>query len=287
MASPRPSDPPIREGERAASYLPSCGSSTAPLDRGRTSRTYGPVNLLLLFPEDELGSSRYRVTGPRAKHLLEVLEVAPGHALHVGRVNGPTGRATVTSTESDAVELAVELEEALPEAPRARLVLAVPRPKVLRRLLPQLAALGLHELVLLRTWRVERSYLESDILDPARYRPLLHEGLMQACRTHEPRVQLEPRFRPYVEDRLGVATSGDLRIVAHPRAKVHVADLAVPPCGARTAVIGPEAGLIDREVDLLERVGFTPARITRGILKVETAAVAALAQLELLAVRTG
>jgi len=73
-----------------------------------------------------------------------------------------------------------ELEAEIPPRPRVDLLLAVPRPKVMRRLWAQIAALGVGQIVLTNAEKVERNYFDTHILTPETYRPLLIEGLQQA-----------------------------------------------------------------------------------------------------------
>lgn len=239
------------------------------------------MNLLLLLPEDPRSGARFTIRGARAEHLISVLGVEPGRSLHVGLLDGPQGTAVVERVDSNSVQLDARFDGVSPGRSGRRLILAVPRPKVLRRLLPQIASLGVEELVLLRSWRVRRSHLEADILNPQVYRPLLHDGLMQACLTFEPRVRFEARFRPYVEDRLPAELEEGHAIVAHPRAERSLAELSFQPERPLTLVLGPEAGFLDAEVESLQKAGAAPARLAGSILKVETACVSGLAQVEL------
>ena len=161
--------------------------------------------------------------------------------------------------------------------------MAVPRPKVLRRLLPQFGSLPLKELVLIRTWRVEKSYLSSDVLHEDVYIPLLHEGLMQGCHTHETKVRYEPHFRPYVEDRLRDEFFQSAKIIATPRSELNFSEANALFSESTSGVmaIGPEAGFTDQEVKMFQDAGFVPAHMGFGILKVETACIAGLAQFQL------
>jgi RsmE family RNA methyltransferase len=242
------------------------------------------MNLLLLLPADATGDGTHLVAGDRAAHLRGKLAVEPGRRVHVGILDGPRGEAEVVSVGPEGVRLRTRALEPAPPRGRGRLLLALPRTKVLRRLLPQLAALGLDEIVLFRSWRVDRNDLESDLLDPARHAPLLHEGLMQACLTHAPRIRVERRFRPFVEDRLPAERPGEWRAVAHPRAERALGALE-PPTGAWALAVGPERGFLDEEVAALARAGFTPAALGPGVLRVETACVAGIAQVLALAAR--
>ena len=74
------------------------------------------------------------------------------------------------------VSMRCAFEAATPPRPRVDLLLALPRPKVLRRLWSQLAALGVGQVILTNAARVERDYFGTHVLAPATYAPLLHRG---------------------------------------------------------------------------------------------------------------
>ena len=239
------------------------------------------MNQLLLFPEEEQKPGIFCVQGKRAHHVIKILKVEPHASLHVGLLGGATGLGVIRKIQNNAIELEVELTQPGLARPSTRLIVGVPRPKALRRLIPQLVTFGLDELVLLRTWRVDRSYMASDVLNAETLRLLVLDGLMQACLTHEPKVVVKHRFRPYVEDELAPEPRLGLRWIAHPRATAHIADLDMLTPHAATLVIGPERGFLDEEVHTFENAGFHAARLAGPIMRVDTACIAALAQLEL------
>lgn len=237
------------------------------------------MNLLLLFPDEIDADGPTVVRGARARQLRHGVGVNVGDPIHVGRLDGPLGMAVVRALSDEEVVLDVSLANEAPPRPTTRLLMAIPRPKMLRRLLPQVVSFGLAEIVLLRTWRVQRSYLDTELLHPEVHRPLVLDGMMQACLTHEPRVRIERRFVEYVEGELELDPG--LNIVLDPRADVTLAGLRSEGTG-RSLAFGPEGGFIDAEVESLNRAGFTSASLCGPILKVETACIAGLAQLELL-----
>ena len=241
------------------------------------------MNLILLYGADQVPGTRdhFRLRDHRRVHLLEVLKVQTGQKLRVGLLNGPRGEAEVVSISATEIVLRAECQEPA-DAPLTDLVLALPRPKSLKKLLPEVAALGVGRLTLLRTWRVEKSYLTSSLLRPEEHQPLFDEGLMQAEGTRRPELSLEDRFRPYVEDRLPALLQGRLGLVAHPGAPTRLADLSLAPDQAVTVALGPEGGFLPFEVELLEAAGMRPVALGPRILRVETAVVAVLASLELL-----
>lgn len=241
------------------------------------------MNLILLEPADGRGGDRYVLRGRRAAHLTEVLRAEGGSTVKVGLLEGPLGAAEVVRIDRDEVELACRFEAEAPPRPLLDLVLAIPRPKTLIKILPEVAAFGVDRLILLRTWRVQKPYLEAQILEPEHHLPLLHEGLMQGRSTRAPEVRVEPLFKPFLEDRAAALfSSADVKLVAHPAAAVSMARIEVRPRSRVVLVIGPEGGLIPYEVAAFEALGFVPVQLGPRPLRVETACVAALAQIELL-----
>jgi RsmE family RNA methyltransferase len=242
------------------------------------------MNLLLLDEKDLTDSTHALVRGARARHVYDVHRATVGETLRVGLVGGSIGDGTITALARDAVALTIRLSECPPPACGVDLLLALPRPKMLRRLLAAIASMGVKRLVLVNSARVEKSYWESPLLDAEAIDAELRLGLAQARDTILPAVTLEPRFRPFVEDRLdAIWPPPATRLVAHPAADADLASL-LPSSAAASLVIaiGPEGGWVPFEVELLAAHGFQ--RFTAGprILRVDTAVPFLLGQSVLL-----
>jgi len=218
------------------------------------------------------------LTGRQARHLREVLRAGPGSRVRIGVEDGPTGTGSVTAVGSDAVTLTCTLKFPRPERPRLDLLLAVPRPKVLKRLWAQLAALGVGQIILTNASRVERPYFDTHVLEPGVYRPLLIEGLEQAKDTRVPAVSVHRQFRKLVEDDLATLTDARVRLIADPGAStsLHTA-LAGAGNGRVVIAVGPEGGWNDFERGLLAAHGFAPVSMGARTLRTDTACVALLA----------
>jgi RsmE family RNA methyltransferase len=234
------------------------------------------MNLILLFDGDFLSPDRVRLTGRRLAHIATVHRAEPGRALRVGRVDDRLGSGVVRRIDADSVELEVSFDSVPPAPLPVRLVLALPRPKSLRRLLQAVAAMGVKDLTLLNTWRVDKSYWGSPLLTPQGMREQLLLGLEQGRDTVVPQVRLRRLFKPFVEDELPTLTADTVRLVAHPGAEASCPPAATDPT---TLVIGPEGGLIPYELDALVAAGFTPIGLGPRILRVEQAVPALLARL--------
>lgn len=240
------------------------------------------MNLVLLEAGELDAEGRVRLSGPRAAHLLNVLEVAPGQAVRIGVRDGPRGVATVESLDATAVQLSCALEPDAPTRPRVDLLLAVPRPKVMRRLWAQLAALGVSRIILTNAERVERPYFDTHVLTPACYRPLLIEGLQQAKDTLLPTVSIHRRLKVLVEDDLDDISDAGLRLVADPAATTPVGEaiaqgVGSDPGGRLLLAIGPEGGWNAFELRLLDAHGFRAIGMGPRTLRTDTACLALLA----------
>jgi 16S rRNA (uracil1498-N3)-methyltransferase len=236
------------------------------------------MNLLLLEPEQIGPAGEVALSGAPAAHLVKVLHVARGYSVRIGIVDGPRGMAIVQSIDNGAVTLRCELESEIPPRPKVDLLLAVPRPKVMRRLWAQLAALGVGQIILTNAEKVERNYFDTHILSPEAYRPLLIEGLQQSRDTRLPLVTIHRQFRPLVEDQLDGWFGTGLRVVADPSATAPLGDVARASGKDRTLLaIGPEGGWNAFELGLLQAHGFQPAGMGPRTLRTDTACIALLA----------
>lgn len=234
------------------------------------------MNLLLLEDGDFIAADRVLLQGRRLKHLQEVHRATVGDSLRVGRLGGLMGQGQLLRLDSDAAELQISLEQSAPAKLPLTLLLALPRPKMLKRVLQTVASMGVPRLILLNSYRVEKSFWQTPFLQPEAIREQLILGLEQARDTVLPEVIIEKRFKPFVEDQLPQLATGSLGLVGHPG--------PYPACprtveGQVTLAIGPEGGWIPYEVEKLASAGLQPVQLGERILRVETAVSALLARL--------
>nr|WP_218573150.1 16S rRNA (uracil(1498)-N(3))-methyltransferase [Pseudomonas sp. L-22-4S-12] len=232
--------------------------------------------MLLLEDADFVAADRVVLAGRRLKHLQEVHRAAVGDSLRVGRLGGLMGSGTLLQLTEQHAELQVSLDQPPPAKLPLTLLLALPRPKMLKRVLQTVSAMGVPRLVLLNSYRVEKSFWQTPFLEPEAIREQLILGLEQARDTLLPEVIIEKRFKPFVEDRLPAIVAESLGLVGHP------GDFPACPRAVEqpvTLAIGPEGGWIPYEVDKLREAGLTPVQLGERILRVETAVPALLARL--------
>ena len=236
------------------------------------------MNLILLERKELSESGSVALSDARATHLLKVLNVAPGHEVRIGVIDGPRGVGTVETIADGTVTVRCALEGDAPPRPAIDLLLALPRPKVMRRLWAQVAALGVGRIILTNAEKVERNYYDTHVLSPESYRPLLIEGLQQARDTRLPAVSIHRQFKVLVEDHLDALAGPALRVVADPSATSALADVVRGAVEERLLLaIGPEGGWNAFELGLLAAHGFQLAGIGPRTLRSDTACVALLA----------
>ncbi len=244
------------------------------------------MNLLLLTEGELRPDGTAELTGRRARHVREVHRAEVGRVLRVGLLGGLVGTGEVTALSRESVALRVTLSEPPPPRPGIDLLLAMPRPKVLKRLFECVASLGVGRLALLNAARVEKSYFDTPALEPVAIREHLLLGLEQGRDTQLPEVSVHARFRPFVEDELAALFPSRERWVADPGADrgFCCAGEEEGKGAARAGcvvAIGPEGGWVPFELDLLASVGFRSFSLGSRILRVETAVPFVIGQLVL------
>jgi len=235
------------------------------------------MNRILFGSEEVQADGTVVLSDGRAQHIRQVLGAPSGRSIKTGFINGLAGMSRILDVDGERVRLLPEHTQPAPE-PWFDLLLAAPRPKVLKRLWPQLAALGVGRVVVVNAFKVEKCYFSSQWLDSEHFRPLLIEGLMQAGLTRLPEVWVRPRFKPFVEDELDEMFPGSLRLLAHPGAErsfFEPTDLQARPLLA----VGPEGGWTEYELKALQTFGFRLFSLGERILRTDTACVALISVL--------
>lgn len=232
------------------------------------------MNILLFSAQERIaGTAGVRLCGARAGHVRTVYGAVPGKRLRAGEIGGEVGDATVESIANECVTFTFQARHPPPAKRPLLLVLALPRPKMLRRMLRTAAETGVRDLHLVNARRVEKSFWQSGLLDPDSLQDYLISGLEQSMDTVLPTLQVHRGFRPFAEDHLPGLASGRRALLAHPGAPVACpADTA----GEALLMIGPEGGFIDFEVELAQRAGLQPVSLGGRTLRAETALAAML-----------
>lgn len=269
---------------------------------------------IVLFDDRDFGSgssptgssNQITVRDRRALHILNVLKLDVGSRVKVGRITNAENdlnlrpqnsigvakivqvqrfeidpRESVRTGVIPEVTLIIEnLDQTPPPPSPVELILALPRPKSLKRCLRAIANLGVKSVHLIHSIRVDKSYWTAPALEPKVMHEALLEGLSIARDTVLPRVHLHRLFKPFAQDVAPHLVSGHA-FVAHPTTENTIATLSDLssfgsfPSGMRAAripvAIGPEGGFSEYEVGLFNEAGFQNLSLGSRIYSVECA----------------
>lgn len=225
------------------------------------------MNIVLLDPR-QTQSEIWTISAKRQlEHLQTHLDIQVGDTLKVGIREGKRYLTEIVEISETSVQLKPLQEETVPEKLPVTLIVALPRPKVLRRLIMDAVTMGVEKIILLHSYRVDKSYWQTPFLQQLDH--YVELGLEQAGDTLAPEIALYKRFKPFVEDVLpGLISTDCPAFVAHPYAEQPMPFALQHPC---SIVIGPEGGFIPYEIDLLIKNGCQAVSLGNRILRTETA----------------
>ncbi len=241
---------------------------------------------IILAEAEEVVDGLLILTDHRAKHIIKVLQAQVGDQVRVGLIDGNMGFGTISAIKKKYpfyVALNLNLDNPPRVPPTIDLILALPRPIMLKRILSQVTALGVGTIHLIHANRVEKSFWEAGILQPEEYRSHLLHGLEQAVDTRVPDVRLHRQFKLFVEDYFPpLAVDYHHLLLAHPTGNLRFGDVIDQKNDRIALAVGPEGGWVEYEVQKFQEQGFSCCTIGERILKVDTAVVALHARISAL-----
>ena len=235
------------------------------------------MNLILLDSQDFSACGNATLSDQRYLQIRDTHRSAVGDRVKVGQVNGLMGTALIAAlNDKHAILEDLRLDQQPPTKLPLRIILALPRPKMIRRIFRSIAELGVNELIIINSYKVEKSFWQSPAISPEKVREYLIDGLQQAKDTLLPSISFEPLFKPFVEDRLPNLIVDQQAFIAHPGLGKPCPQPFNQPL---TLAIGPEGGFTPYEVDKLTTAGFEGINLGSRILKVENALTVLTAKL--------
>jgi 16S rRNA (uracil1498-N3)-methyltransferase len=239
------------------------------------------VNLLLIDPEELASDATCTLRDRRAQHVRGVLGATVGAHLRAGVVGGGLGSAELLADDGTAITLRLAVTAPASLALPVELVLAIPRPKAVTRVIETAAAFGVARIDLTNAWRVDKSYLRSPRLAGDVLARAARLGAEQGATTHVPAIAVHARLMALLDDRW--PGPPEHKLIAHPGAPpIEAALTGGAATGRAVLAIGPEGGWLTREVETFVARGFQPVSLGAPILRVETAVASGLGQLVLL-----
>lgn len=226
------------------------------------------MNIVLLEPDQIVNNDAWQIDNPRQlQHLRQHLELNVGDSLKVGIRQELRYLTEVLEISEQRIMVRPIQADTVPEKLPVHLILALPRPKVLRRIIMDAVTIGVERISLIHSYRVDKSYWQTPFLQQLDDYVTL--GLEQAGDTIAPEIQLYKRFKPFVEDVLSTWINAERpAYVAHPYAEQHMPYAIQHSC---SLIIGPEGGFIPYEIELLKKNGCQAMSIGNRILRTETA----------------
>ena len=241
---------------------------------------------IILADSDEITDRHVRLIDYRAEHIVKVLRSKVGDTIRFGVIDGGKGKAEIVGLDSKfpfSVDLEIKVSESQVRVAPIDLILALPRPIMLKRILSQVTALGVGTIHLVNANRVEKSFWEASLVAENGFRPYLLHGLEQAIDTRMPRIQLYRRFKPFIEDYFpAIKNICGAHILAHPGGLSTLQENVDGQTGRVVLAVGPEGGWVDYEVQKFRQQGFIDCSMGERILKVDTAVTALHSRISLL-----
>lgn len=242
------------------------------LDESVRAITTSRVNLILFEPQD-LGQPLPR-TDRRAIHLLDVLRRQAGDNFDAGLVNGPHGKGTLVAVGPDALTLSFNWGEPASAPLPLTLIVGLPRPQTARDLLREMTALGVTSLQFVATEKTEPGYATSTLWSSGEWRRQVIAGAEQAF---DPRLPEIRWGHPLAEALADVpADAARVALDNYEATAPLEPGFAGPEQGVALA-IGPERGWTKKDREQLRAARFPLLHLGPRVLRVETAAIAAIA----------
>lgn len=216
----------------------------------------------------------------RYQHIRKILKKGVGDRFFAGIVDGSEGEATITALDDAGLSFSFAPTHLARGLYPVHLVVGFPRPIQLKRLLRDVASLGVASVTLAGTDLGEKSYRDSTLVDRGAARSSILEGCSQAGATSLPRLEMA--------DSIDAALDS---FRARGRARIILLDTERPDCPlyrspelARASdetplalFIGSERGWTTRERALFREAGASVCSLGSRILRTETACAAAIA----------
>jgi RsmE family RNA methyltransferase len=158
---------------------------------------------IILFKESPADND-IEIKGRYFKHLKYVLKASKGSTFRAGIINGNEGFIKIIKEKKDAYTVRFENNKIQSQRPSLEInrtidiILALPRPKELKRIFRVIATLAVRKIYLIRAYRVEKAYFGSSVLKKAS--EFFLSGMEQGGHTLMPEIEIFSLFRPFVED---------------------------------------------------------------------------------------
>jgi 16S rRNA (uracil1498-N3)-methyltransferase len=225
----------------------------------------------VFVPSERLVGEQVVLDGEPHRHLAKVLRLQPGDALQVFDGGGTEIEARVLAVGPRTIELALGPRRAVALAPvRITLLQAVPKGERMDLIVQKATELGVAAIVPVLAGR---SVAKPGAGRARRWQTIAQEAARQSGRADVPEVS-DPLP---LADAVAAAPEGTRLVLWEEEHGQSLRRALDGSAAAVTLLVGPEGGLAVSEVVEARSHGFVPVGLGPRILRVETAAIVALA----------
>ena len=183
------------------------------------------------------------------------------------------------------------LNDAPKRKPEVDIIMALPRPQILKRVFFISAMMNIRRIYLIKSNRVEKSYFQSPLMNPDKQLKFLLEGLSQGKNTRLPVISIHDKFKIFSQDFLAELlqkeSSPSIKVLPELESQEYLNSEKIKITESTDckiiAAIGPEGGWVPFEIDIFKELGFETCRLSENNLRVDSALTALISQIELLA----
>lgn len=232
----------------------------------------------ILFEKSEVNSdSTLSISGTRYLHIQNILKLKINDKIKIGIIEEGLGYGKILKIDNERILISYKINKININPPNINIILAMPRPKVMKRLWEQLAAIGINNIFIICPQKTQKCYFESHVLRNDVYRPLLIKGLQQACDIYIPNVFIEPNFNKFIKKYIDLNLTNK-SFIADVNGTSFITDFKndFNRNNNFTIAIGPEGGWVKDEIKRFCDIKFIPITLGKRILKVDTAVISIL-----------
>ena len=234
---------------------------------------------ICLFKQEELNRP-LSIKDERGEHIIKILHKKEGDTFSAGVINGMAGTATIKKIENDEITFDFAPDSEGKNLYPLKMIIGFPRPIQLKRLLRDIAALGVQEVHLTGTELGEKSYMQSNLVEHGTAYQMLLDGTVQAASTHVPDLFLHKTLKDCLESVISEKElCNNAKILKlcmdniNPKGSLFsVLQEQYEKPALVVAAIGSERGWTQKEREMLESAGYLRVGMGPRVMRTETAA---------------
>ena len=237
------------------------------------------MNTLLISSHDLIDDNLYEIKDSlRFDHLKNILKLKEGDPIKVCFINRGIGKGYIASIGKNHLKVSTKGSPFIKKSePWCDLLVGLSRPQTCKKVLELGTSLGVNSFEFVQAKLSEKSYGDSKLFQNKTYEEFILNGLSQSATFYK-----KPSFILSSKINLDKHKDKTQKIVLSPYTNKSLNDIELNFADPLTVAIGPERGWTKDELEHFRNNDFFEVSLSPSILRVETATVAILSQLELL-----